>query len=96
MAFPKIIKYWQYERGISCINWKKELLTHFRSINCQAKTLIRSLVAIKIKKNITTTIEIRVFGNSFLHHQVRIIIGTLVNVGIGKWDDEKVFRNFEI
>ena len=35
-------------------------------------------------------IEIRVFGKSFLHNQVRIIIGTLVNVGIGKWNDEKV------
>ena len=37
-------------------------------------------------------IEIRVFGKSFLHNQVRIIIGTLVNVGIGKWDDEKVLE----
>ena len=63
----------------------------FRSINCQAKTSIRSLEAIKIKKN-KDNIEIRVFGKSFLHNQVRIIIGTLVNVGIGKWDDETVLE----
>lgn len=25
-------------------------------------------------------------ARSFLHHQVRNIIGTLVNVGCGKWD----------
>ena len=70
---------------------EKKNFNAFRSINCQAKTSIRSLEAIKIKKN-KDNIEIRVFGKSFLHNQVRIIIGTLVNVGIGKWDDKKVFE----
>ena len=33
-------------------------------------------------------IKIRVFGKSFMHNQVRIIVGTLVNVGKGVFDVE--------
>ena len=29
-------------------------------------------------------------GKSFLHNQVRIIVGTLVNVGKKIWNEEKV------
>ncbi len=61
----------------------------FRSTQCQAKTSIRSIDKIKIKKE-KDLIQIRVLGRSFLHNQVRIIIGTLVNVGKGIWDDKKI------
>ncbi len=61
----------------------------FRSINCQAENPKRSIKDIKIlKKN--HLIEIRVIGKSFLHNQVRIIIGTLVNSGLEKWDKKEI------
>ncbi len=61
----------------------------FRSINCQAENPKRSIKDIKIlKKN--NLIEIRVIGKSFLHNQVRIIVGTLVNSGLEKWDEKEV------
>ena len=61
----------------------------FRSTNCQAKTSIRSIDDIKIKKE-KDIIKIKVLGRSFLHNQVRILVGTLVNVGKGKWDQRKI------
>ena len=63
----------------------------FRSSHCQAKTSIRSIKYIKIKK-IKDIIEIRVIGKSFLHNQVRIIVGTLVNVGKGIFDKKKIIE----
>ena len=88
--FPRLLNTGKMKEASHVLIGKKDF-NAFRSINCQAKTSIRSLEAIKIKKN-NDNIEIRVFGKSFLHNQVRIIIGTLVNVGIGKWDDEKVLE----
>ncbi len=66
----------------------------FRSIHCQAKISERSIKDIKIKKS-KDCIEIRVIGRSFLHNQVRIIVGTLVNVGKGVWDQKKTLTILE-
>ena len=55
----------------------------FRSTNCQAKTSIRTIDDIKIKKE-KECIEIRIYGKSFMHNQVRIIVGTLLKIGIKK------------
>jgi len=61
----------------------------FRSVHCQAETSIRSIKKITMKKK-ENIIDIRVSGKSFLHNQVRIIVGTLINVGKGKWDEKKI------
>ena len=66
----------------------------FRSVKCQSKNSVRTIKTIKIKK-IKDCIEIRVVGKSFLHNQVRIIVGTLVNTGKQLWDKKKSFRNLE-
>jgi tRNA pseudouridine38-40 synthase len=63
----------------------------FRSADCQAKKTIRSIENILIKKN-NNNIDIRVSGKSFMHNQVRIIVGTLVNVGKGKWNENKIIE----
>ncbi len=55
----------------------------FRSTHCQALQSVRSIEKIIIKKN-KEVIDFNFVGKSFLHNQVRIMVGTLVNVGRGK------------
>ena len=55
----------------------------FRASECQAKSPIKTLDKIHIKdKNKRIIIEFS--AKSFLHHQVRNIVGTLVDIGRGK------------
>ncbi len=68
--------------------------TSFRSAECQSPTPIKSIRSIDFTtfttphgdKEIIMFIEAR----SFLHHQVRNIIGSLKNVGDGKWQPVKI------
>ncbi|MBD23206.1 MAG: tRNA pseudouridine(38-40) synthase TruA [Alphaproteobacteria bacterium] len=55
----------------------------FRSSGCQAKQTLRTIDDISIEKE-NDCIEIRVKGKSFMHNQVRIIVGTLIKVGMNK------------
>jgi tRNA pseudouridine38-40 synthase len=55
----------------------------FRSSECQAKTPVRTIHALKIRKR-GERIEFIVRANAFLHHMVRNLVGTLVYVGKGK------------
>ncbi len=58
----------------------------FRSTNCTSTNPIKNLKEISIKKKFSyfSTIQIEFEANSFLQHMVRIITGTLVEVGLGK------------
>ena len=65
----------------------------FRDAECQAKSPIRSVDRFDIEAyEITGGQEIlfHVEGQSFLHHQVRNMVGTLTHVGEGKWTPEDV------
>ncbi len=62
----------------------KHDFSSFRDSKCQAKSPIKTIDNISIIKQgqlITITIE----ALSFLHHQVRIIVGCLRLIGNGKW-----------
>ena len=61
----------------------------FRSIHCQSNNTVRSIDSISIKKQ-QKLISMRVKGKSFLHNQIRIIVGSIVMVGEGKWDINKI------
>jgi len=58
--------------------------TTFRSINCQAKSPLKTLDAISVLRT-GVEIEIRLSARSFMHRQVRSIAGSLKCVGEGKW-----------
>ncbi len=58
--------------------------TTFRSINCQAKSPIKTLDAISVIRT-GEDIEIRLSARSFMHRQVRSIAGSLKCIGEGKW-----------
>ena len=78
------------KRGAKFLVGKKDFST-FRASSCSAKSPIRTLEkAIILKKKNQIFIEFR--SRSFLHTQVRSMVGCLKYLGEGKWDLEK-FKN---
>lgn len=68
--------------------------TTFRDSECQAKTPMRTLDRIAVTRH-GDDIFMEVEARSFLHHQVRNMIGTLVLVGEGKWTKDDFKAAFE-
>jgi tRNA pseudouridine38-40 synthase len=69
--------------------------TTFRATECQAKTPMRTLHRLDIEAQPYDShggVELRIHaeGRSFLHHQVRNMVGTLTLVGEGKWKPEDI------
>lgn len=68
--------------------------TSFRAKECQAKSPVKTLDKISIteikRDDGETEIVFLVEARSFLHHQVRNMVGTLVQVGIGKIPPESI------
>lgn len=56
----------------------------FRDAECQAASPIRTLERLDVARN-GDVIEIRTQARSFLHHQVRSMVGSLEHVGSGRW-----------
>ncbi len=58
--------------------------TTFRAAECQAKSPVKTLDLLDVERGGE---EIRIFASarSFLHHQVRSIVGSLALVGEGRW-----------
>jgi len=65
--------------------------TSFRAAECQAKSPEKTLDRLEVTR-LGSDIEIRAEARSFLHNQVRIIVGTLKLVGLGKWRPADVKR----
>jgi tRNA pseudouridine38-40 synthase len=58
--------------------------TTFRSAQCQAKSPLRTLDRLDVARD-GDTIEVRASARSFLHNQVRSMVGSLKKVGEGAW-----------
>ena len=61
----------------------KHDFTTFRASQCQAKSPVRTLDRLDVRRA-GTTVEISASALSFLHHQVRSMVGSLKMVGMGK------------
>ena len=60
--------------------------TTFRSAHCQSESPVKTLDRLTVRR-LGETIEIEAAARSFLHHQVRSMVGCLELVGRGKWSE---------
>ncbi len=75
LDIEKMIKQSKYLIG-------KHDFSSFRSSSCGSKNPIRNIKKIKIKK-LGNIIEIKIIANAFLQNMVRILVGTLLDIGKG-------------
>jgi tRNA pseudouridine38-40 synthase len=62
----------------------KHDFTTFRSADCQAKSPVKTLDCLDVTRD-GDEVRIAASARSFLHNQVRSMVGSLVHVGEGKW-----------
>ncbi len=65
----------------------KHDFTSFRAVACQAKSPLRTLDRLQVTRE-GDTVRVSAEARSFLHHQVRNMVGTLAQVGSGRWSED--------
>ena len=65
--------------------------TSFRSVECQSLSPMRRMDSIEVTRA-GDKVMIDITANAFLHHMVRNIVGTLVYVGLGKFQPTQVLQ----
>jgi len=63
--------------------------TTFRSVHCQSASPVKTLDRLVVIRH-GEEIRIETEARSFLHHQVRSMVGCLALVGMGRWREEQV------
>jgi tRNA pseudouridine38-40 synthase len=66
----------------------------FTTLKNKKKSTVRTIYDIKIIENYEN-LQIYIIGNGFLHNMVRIITGTLIEVGLGKLNKDEIPNIFE-
>lgn len=66
----------------------------FCSVKAVVESTVRTIYTVDVEQR-EEEITIRVCGNGFLYNMVRIIAGTLLEVGKGRWEPEKVKEMLE-
>jgi tRNA pseudouridine38-40 synthase len=64
--------------------------TTFRDSQCQAKSPVKTLDACDVFRTDEDAVAVWCVARSFLHRQVRSMVGTLVEVGLGKMSAEEL------
>lgn len=57
--------------------------TSFRAAGCQARHAVREIKSIVVSRD-ADSVMVEICGNAFLHNMVRIIVGSLIKVGVGQ------------
>ena len=68
--------------------------TTFRSVHCQSESPVKTLDRLEVAA-IDEEIHIEADALSFLHHQVRSMVGCLAMVGRGQWAPQDIRRALE-
>jgi tRNA pseudouridine38-40 synthase len=72
----------------------KHDFTTFRSTECQAKSPVKTLDILKVERS-GEDVYVTSVARSFLHNQVRSMVGSLVPVGEGKWSPDDLAKALE-
>ena len=57
--------------------------TSFRSSECQSKTPVKTMYSVEIFSD-EPWLYFKIKGNAFLHHMVRNLVGSFIQIGVGK------------
>ena len=68
--------------------------TTFRSVHCQSDSPVKTLDRLDVKR-VGEEIHIEAAARSFLHHQVRSMVGCLALVGRNQWQPNDIGRALE-
>lgn len=68
--------------------------TTFRASECQAKSPVKTLDLLEVRR-VGDEIRVTAEARSFLHRQVRNMVGTLERVGAGRWSADDVAAALE-
>ena len=68
--------------------------TTFRSVHCQSDSPVKTLDRLDVKR-VGDEIHIEAAARSFLHHQVRSMVGCLAMVGRGQWKPDDIRHALE-
>ena len=63
--------------------------TTFRSVHCQADSPVKTLDRLDVERE-GEEVRVHAAARSFLHHQVRSMVGCLALVGMGRWPVERM------
>lgn len=68
--------------------------TTFRSVHCQAASPVKTLDSLNVRRE-GEWVVIETAARSYLHHQVRSMVGCLALVGMGRWRVEQMGEALE-
>ena len=63
--------------------------TTFRSVHCQAASAVKTLDRLEVRRE-GEVVLIEAEARSFLHHQVRSMVGCLALVGLRRWPEARI------
>ena len=63
--------------------------TTFRAVHCQAASPVKTVDRLDVTRD-GDRVTVRAGARSFLHHQVRSMVGALAFVGLGRWTPDDV------
>lgn len=67
----------------------------FCSIHTAVEDTVRTILSCEVEKSLQDIITIRVTGTGFLYNMVRIIAGTIIQIGIGEKEPEDILEILE-
>lgn len=97
LATAIALRYWRKGSPIAICHWMQKMeraaqcllgendFTSFRAVQCQSRTPWRNVKHVKVTRH-GAYIVVDIKANAFVHHMVRNIVGSLIEIGCGNQD----------